>query len=392
MALATRCPHCKTTFKVANDQLKLRAGLVRCGACKEIFNGIEHLLRPDAVEKSASPTPTPPEPASVVPVAETAPPIKPDTAPKEETPDIASFLRSRPATPESESESTKPAPAARPVAPAAPLDHSYHSAENDPLQRMTLVDFSYANDDTAEEDPTTQPQPQQKTQAQPKPDPNQPDPLKEAIEALQRKPLRGRKKLGRKHRKAEHDDEEEDIDEGDSEAEEPDFMIRARRREGIGRKIRLFMGIASVFMLMALAAQSTYVLRNKLAVWFPQARPTLDRVCAVLDCRVNLPAQIEAVSIESSELQALAPEKNTFSLTLLLRNHSATAQAWPNIELTLNDANEQAIARRVFLPREYLGRQQDSTGFAAKSEQSFKLFFELTEIKASGYRVYVFYP
>jgi hypothetical protein len=152
------------------------------------------------------------------------------------------------------------------------------------------------------------------------------------------------------------------------------------------------MGIASVFLLIALAAQSTYVFRNQLAVWFPAARPALDRVCAMLDCRVNLPTQIAAVSIESSELQALAPEKNTFSLTLLLRNHSATAQAWPNIELTLNDANEQAIARRVFTPREYLGTQQESTGFAARSERSFKLFFELSQIKASGYRVYVFYP
>ena len=47
MALATRCPHCQTAFRVASDQLKLRAGLVRCGTCKEIFNGIENLLHPD---------------------------------------------------------------------------------------------------------------------------------------------------------------------------------------------------------------------------------------------------------------------------------------------------------------------------------------------------------
>src|SRR5476649_2681667 len=43
MLLATKCPHCKTTFKVANDQLKLQSGLVRCGICNQVFNGIEHL-------------------------------------------------------------------------------------------------------------------------------------------------------------------------------------------------------------------------------------------------------------------------------------------------------------------------------------------------------------
>jgi predicted Zn finger-like uncharacterized protein len=39
MALATQCPHCNTTFRVASDQLKLRGGIVRCGACHEVFDG-----------------------------------------------------------------------------------------------------------------------------------------------------------------------------------------------------------------------------------------------------------------------------------------------------------------------------------------------------------------
>ena len=46
MALATQCPHCYTSFRVANDQLKLHAGMVRCGSCQQTFNGIEHLLAP----------------------------------------------------------------------------------------------------------------------------------------------------------------------------------------------------------------------------------------------------------------------------------------------------------------------------------------------------------
>ncbi len=44
MALATRCPHCSTTFRVANDQLKLHAGVVRCGKCQQTFNGVENLI------------------------------------------------------------------------------------------------------------------------------------------------------------------------------------------------------------------------------------------------------------------------------------------------------------------------------------------------------------
>ncbi|CAN5135536.1 DUF3426 domain-containing protein [soil metagenome] len=43
MTLATRCPSCGTTFRVVSDQLKLRKGLVKCGRCLTVFNGVEKL-------------------------------------------------------------------------------------------------------------------------------------------------------------------------------------------------------------------------------------------------------------------------------------------------------------------------------------------------------------
>ena len=46
MALATKCPHCNTIFRVAHDQLKLRGGIVRCGSCNQVFDGNAALLEP----------------------------------------------------------------------------------------------------------------------------------------------------------------------------------------------------------------------------------------------------------------------------------------------------------------------------------------------------------
>jgi predicted Zn finger-like uncharacterized protein len=40
MALATRCPNCHALFRVVADQLKLRGGLVRCGACQHVFDAV----------------------------------------------------------------------------------------------------------------------------------------------------------------------------------------------------------------------------------------------------------------------------------------------------------------------------------------------------------------
>lgn len=51
---ATRCPHCQTRFRVTPAQLELREGLVRCGACREIFSGLDHLLNnPEEIEALA---------------------------------------------------------------------------------------------------------------------------------------------------------------------------------------------------------------------------------------------------------------------------------------------------------------------------------------------------
>jgi predicted Zn finger-like uncharacterized protein len=42
--LFTRCPGCKTIFRVTEPQLELRDGQVRCGHCRTVFNGREELI------------------------------------------------------------------------------------------------------------------------------------------------------------------------------------------------------------------------------------------------------------------------------------------------------------------------------------------------------------
>src|SRR5262249_54241399 len=40
----TRCPGCKTIFRVTSTQLAMRAGQVRCGHCHTVFDGVAQLL------------------------------------------------------------------------------------------------------------------------------------------------------------------------------------------------------------------------------------------------------------------------------------------------------------------------------------------------------------
>ncbi len=43
MSLITRCPACRTMFKVVPDQLRISEGWVRCGKCEEIFDASAHM-------------------------------------------------------------------------------------------------------------------------------------------------------------------------------------------------------------------------------------------------------------------------------------------------------------------------------------------------------------
>lgn len=175
------------------------------------------------------------------------------------------------------------------------------------------------------------------------------------------------------------------------EMEEPDFVRRSRLQEKAGRNRRILMTVGSLVLLAALVAQGATTFRNVLAAQFPQLTPALASTCDLLGCRVELPAQIDTLSVETGELQALGA--NTFSLGTLLRNQGSLAQAWPSLELALTDANDKPLLRRVFAPAEYLPPgTAPAKGFAARSEQPVKLHFELNQLKASGYRIAIFYP
>jgi predicted Zn finger-like uncharacterized protein len=44
VSAVTQCPHCNAKFRVRPEQVQVHAGLVRCGACRGIFDAIEHLV------------------------------------------------------------------------------------------------------------------------------------------------------------------------------------------------------------------------------------------------------------------------------------------------------------------------------------------------------------
>ena len=100
----------------------------------------------------------------------------------------------------------------------------------------------------------------------------------------------------------------------------------------------------------------------------------------------------DLLNIETSNLEADPQQANLVSLNAILRNRSVFAQEYPQLELTITNTQDQMIARRIFTPREYARHADLNRGMTPNEEVTVKLYLDLVDLTASGYRVYLFYP
>jgi hypothetical protein len=263
--------------------------------------------------------------------------------------------------------------------PAASQDLAHENppaAEHDPLTRMTLMDmrpYPYRQQDQTSAPPAA-------ASATALSD-RESDDISQAIADLQGKPWRG----------GGTDDASLDaIDALDN--EEPEFVRRARLQQARASKRRVWLAFGSVLLALLAILQAVIAFRTPIAAQWPATMPVLTQLCSAFGCTVGMPAQIEFITIESHELQAMPASDNTFTLGMLLRNRSDVEQAWPHLQLTLNDPAGEPVARRVLAPAQYLRPQDRARGFAARSEKPVRVSFALDQLTASGYLLYAFYP
>lgn len=417
MALATQCPHCHTSFRVANDQLKLHAGLVRCGQCQQTFNGIEHLLAPDGSPLQAA------IPASVttqsqshevspstipIAVADVSEPIAAMAKPILDTPSKES-LDFDLGEDESESES----------------DHAWdeHAKEAKELELQTHS--ALMQEDQSE---WSKNEPSFPDESNPSSDASEaiafevelPDEDKEESAIEQANRLRddaffhheevveepslevSKSEAGETQEtervvsndhmetKTEADlDEDEDEDEG----EKPNFVLQAEKKQRRAKWQRICFALLILVLLLAALVQGVYFFRVMIAAHFPSSKVHLLKICEKLKCEIKFPAQKEALEISGKELQNESPELHLQVLSVQIQNNSSTIQAWPMLELVLQDSRHKPVLQRVFAPSEYL---EDKTlaakGIPATSEQNIKVYFENASVKAANFTVDLFYP
>lgn len=149
----------------------------------------------------------------------------------------------------------------------------------------------------------------------------------------------------------------------------------------------------AILLALLLVAQAVWHFRDAIAAHYPALRPALVRMCAYAGCAIRPLRDVAALSIESSDLQADAAHRGLLVLAATVRNRANYAIAFPHLELTLTDAQDQPVVRRAFSPVEFAGGTADlSRGIPAQGELPIKLFIDASATSQAGYRLYLFYP
>ncbi|WP_420996428.1 DUF3426 domain-containing protein [Cupriavidus sp. 30B13] len=175
----------------------------------------------------------------------------------------------------------------------------------------------------------------------------------------------------------------------------PDFLRHARARDpGPARRKRRLQKLAIAALAVAALAQVTFLARSQLSGQFPLLRPAFEALCAPLGCEVAPWRDIDALRIESSQLQKQDEESDAYLLAVTMRNQSRATVALPAIELVMTDLQDQLLLRKVLQPADYLEPAQKAfatLGLRAGTELPVRVRFR-TQQAAANYRVLIFYP
>lgn len=168
------------------------------------------------------------------------------------------------------------------------------------------------------------------------------------------------------------------------------FLKRARS-QAFWRQtwVRLSLVLLILLSTAALALQMVWHERDRLAANEPLLKPGLLAMCQLLSCELAPWRRIEPLLIESSSFNK--SRGGTYQFALTVHNTSGVPLAMPATELTLTDAQDQPVLRRVF-PAVELGAPASLAAGAEWSGSWPVSVAGASGLRIAGYRVLVFYP
>ncbi len=337
MSLITRCPACQTTFRVVPDQLRMSEGWARCGQCSEIF---------DAASSLQDDSPSTGSGAQVGVDIDVD--VNVELSPSAEIQSAAS-------------NKTSTESPAQPAKPAQNMAAQEAMALKTALQEIVAARQNFSDEGEPKRSPEGSAADDRAANSTSTVSTSQLEVDEEAAPSFLR-PSR----------------------------ESPDLRNSPKRSAWHKSWVRTSLALASVMLVLLLVLQMAGHERDRLATLFPQVKPTLEAACSYLNCSVSTLRQIDAVVVESSTFSKI--RNDTYRLSLAIKNSAPYELAMPALELTLTDAQDQALLRRVLLGSEVNGNNT----LLANAEWTGSIELSVRSgnggERVAGYRVLAFYP
>ncbi|PIF91654.1 putative Zn finger-like uncharacterized protein [Acidovorax sp. 62] len=167
-------------------------------------------------------------------------------------------------------------------------------------------------------------------------------------------------------------------------------FVKAARRRAFWRKplVRVALVAVSLGLLAVLAGQVAVHERNRLAAMEPRLRPALLALCEPLQCALAPQRQISDVVIDSSSFNKARGD--SYVLAITMKSRATLPLEMPAVELTLTDAQDQPVLRRVLLPSEMSAPQELPAG--GEWNAAVSVLVTTGGARVAGYRLLAFYP
>jgi hypothetical protein len=145
----------------------------------------------------------------------------------------------------------------------------------------------------------------------------------------------------------------------------------------------------AVTLAVVFGLQLAFGYRSELSARYTSLRSAFTAICDRLGCSVTLPQRPDLVRIEASDVHMIdSTRPQLIQLTATLRSYASYDLAYPALDLVLTNANEHALARRIFTPDEYLDQSRDpQAGIAANAEITVALDLDTGNLNAAGFRL-----
>ena len=155
------------------------------------------------------------------------------------------------------------------------------------------------------------------------------------------------------------------------------------------RRMQWPWALAATLAALVLCAQALHSFRDEIATQFPGVKPVLVQACQWARCTIAPLQRPAALTIQASDLLIQDKAKpQVVQLIVTMHNQSSEEVAYPAIDLVLNDRFNHALARRVFLPTDYLrGANAKKQAIAASVATTVRLDLDLGDLAAGGFEV-----